>query len=64
MLFRSLAAGPIEDVFTARTLSRCFGVPLEIERRDDRWRAWATRLWAWTTLGGRWAAERYTKIHG
>jgi len=38
-----LAAGPIEDVFTARTLSRCFGVPLEIERRDDRWRAWAAR---------------------
>jgi iron complex transport system ATP-binding protein len=38
-----LAAGPIEDVFTARTLSRCFGVPLQIERRDDRWRAWAAR---------------------
>jgi iron complex transport system ATP-binding protein len=38
-----LAAGPIENVFTARTLSRCFGVPLEIERRDDRWRAWAAR---------------------
>src|ERR1700685_1144059 len=38
-----LAAGPIEDVFTARILSRCFGVPLEIERRDDRWRAWAAR---------------------
>jgi iron complex transport system ATP-binding protein len=38
-----LAAGQIADVFTARTLSRCFGVPLEIERRDDRWRAWAAR---------------------
>jgi iron complex transport system ATP-binding protein len=36
-----LAAGPIEDVFTAKNLSRCFGVPLEIERRDKRWRAWA-----------------------
>ena len=30
---RSSPPGPIEDVFTARTLSRCFGVPLEIERR-------------------------------
>src|SRR5579863_5404711 len=38
-----LAAGPIDEVFTARTLSRCFGVPLEIERRDGRWRAWAAR---------------------
>ena len=36
-----LAAGPIEDVFTARTLSRCFGVPLQIERHENRWRAWA-----------------------
>jgi len=38
-----LAAGPIEDVFTARNLSRCFGVPLEIEHRDSRWTAWAVR---------------------
>jgi len=38
-----LAAGPIEDVFTARNLSRCFGVPLEIEHRDFRWTAWAVR---------------------
>jgi len=38
-----LAAGPIEEVFTARNLSRCFGVPLEIERRDTRWAAWAVR---------------------
>ncbi len=36
-----LAAGPIDDVFTARNLSRSFGVPLEIERHDGRWRAWA-----------------------
>jgi iron complex transport system ATP-binding protein len=36
-----LAAGPIEDVFTAKNLSRCFGVPLEIERHENRWRAWA-----------------------
>jgi iron complex transport system ATP-binding protein len=38
-----LAAGPIDDVFTARNLSRCFGVPLEIEHRDLRWTAWAVR---------------------
>jgi iron complex transport system ATP-binding protein len=38
-----LAAGPIGDVFTARNLSRCFGVPLEIEYRRSRWAAWAAR---------------------
>jgi len=38
-----LAAGPINDVFTARNLSRCFGVPLEIEYRRSRWSAWAAR---------------------
>jgi iron complex transport system ATP-binding protein len=38
-----LAAGPIDEVFTARNLSRCFGVPLEIERHEKRWRAWAAR---------------------
>ncbi len=36
-----LAAGPIAEVFTARNLSRCFGVPLEIEYRRSRWAAWA-----------------------
>jgi iron complex transport system ATP-binding protein len=36
-----LTAGPIEEVFTAKNLSRCFGIPLEIERRENRWRAWA-----------------------
>ena len=36
-----LTAGPIDDVFTAKNLSRCFGVPLEIERHQNRWRAWA-----------------------
>jgi iron complex transport system ATP-binding protein len=36
-----LTAGPIEQVFTAKNLSRCFGVPLEIERHEKRWRAWA-----------------------
>src|ERR1700756_1659581 len=34
-----LAAGPIEDVFTPRNLSRCFGVQLEIEHRQSRWAA-------------------------
>ncbi len=38
-----LAAGPIAGVFTARNLSRCFGVPLEIEYRRSRWTAWAAR---------------------
>jgi iron complex transport system ATP-binding protein len=36
-----LTAGPIDEVFTAKNLSRCFGVPLEIERHQKRWRAWA-----------------------
>jgi iron complex transport system ATP-binding protein len=34
-----LAAGPIDGVFTARNLSRCFGVQLEIEHRQSRWTA-------------------------
>ena len=34
-----LTAGPIEEVFTARNLSRCFGVQLEIEHRQSRWTA-------------------------
>jgi iron complex transport system ATP-binding protein len=38
-----LAQGPIEQVFTTRNLSRCFGVPLEIEYRNKRWAAWAAR---------------------
>jgi iron complex transport system ATP-binding protein len=36
-----LTAGPVEEVFTAKNLSRCFGVPLQIERHEGRWRAWA-----------------------
>src|ERR1700758_4230839 len=36
-----LTAGPIDEVFTAKNLSRCFGVPLQIERHENRWRAWA-----------------------
>jgi iron complex transport system ATP-binding protein len=34
-----LAAGPLTDVFTERNLSRCFGVPLLVERRAARWSA-------------------------
>jgi iron complex transport system ATP-binding protein len=34
-----LAAGPLHEVFTERNLSRCFGVPLMIERRSARWTA-------------------------
>jgi iron complex transport system ATP-binding protein len=42
MLMRAgfvLAAGPIADVFTEANLSRCFGVPLIVERRASRWMA-------------------------
>jgi iron complex transport system ATP-binding protein len=38
-----LAAGPISDVFTSRNLSRCFGLPLEVEYRQSRWNAWSPR---------------------
>jgi iron complex transport system ATP-binding protein len=34
-----LAAGPIDDVFTERNLSRCFGIQLEVENRQSRWTA-------------------------
>jgi iron complex transport system ATP-binding protein len=39
-----LAAGPLQDVFTERDLSRCFGVPLVVERRAARWTARAGHL--------------------
>jgi iron complex transport system ATP-binding protein len=39
-----LAAGPVLDVFTERNLSKCFGVPLLVERRAARWTARASRL--------------------
>jgi iron complex transport system ATP-binding protein len=41
---RVLAAGPLGEVFTERNLSRCFGVPLQVERRAARWSARAARL--------------------
>jgi iron complex transport system ATP-binding protein len=34
-----LAAGKIADVLTERNLSRCFGVPLIVERHGGRWMA-------------------------
>ncbi|WP_069812004.1 ABC transporter ATP-binding protein [Streptomyces sp. TP-A0874] len=34
-----LAAGPVEQELTSRNLSRCFGLPLVVERREDRWTA-------------------------
>ncbi|WP_419993797.1 ABC transporter ATP-binding protein [Streptomyces boninensis] len=34
-----LAAGPIENELNSRNLSRCFGLPLVIERAGDRWTA-------------------------
>ena len=39
---RVTAAGPIERTLTAEALSSCFGVDLRLERRDERWLAWAT----------------------
>ena len=39
-----LAAGPVLEVFTERNLSKCFGVPLLVERRAARWTARAGRL--------------------
>jgi iron complex transport system ATP-binding protein len=39
-----LAAGPVAEVFTQRNLSRCFGVPLLVERRSSRWSATALRF--------------------
>ena len=39
MASRVLALGPLEDVFTERNLSKCFGVPLALDRRGYRWSA-------------------------
>jgi len=38
-----LAAGPIAEVFTERNLSRCFGVPLQVDYRHARWAARAVQ---------------------
>ncbi|GAA3885627.1 ABC transporter ATP-binding protein [Streptomyces sedi] len=34
-----LAAGPLESTLTSAQLSRCFGLPLVVERQGDRWTA-------------------------
>ncbi|QPP09542.1 ABC transporter ATP-binding protein [Streptomyces bathyalis] len=34
-----LAAGPLETELTSRNLSRCFGLPLVVENRGERWTA-------------------------
>ncbi|MEV8550864.1 ATP-binding cassette domain-containing protein [Streptomyces glaucescens] len=34
---RALAAGPVTEVLTGETVGRCFGLPLDLERRDGRW---------------------------
>jgi len=39
-----LAAGPVREVFTEPNLSRCFGIPLIVERAGSRWTARAVPL--------------------
>jgi iron complex transport system ATP-binding protein len=36
---RVVAAGPVETVLTGDTVSACFGLPVQVERRGDRWGA-------------------------
>jgi iron complex transport system ATP-binding protein len=38
---RVVDAGPIDDVLTASALSTTFGLDLALERRGERWTAWA-----------------------
>lgn len=37
-----VASGPIDTTLTSANLSACFGLELGLERRRDRWFAWAT----------------------
>ncbi|MEY2422558.1 MAG: iron complex transport system ATP-binding protein [Acidimicrobiaceae bacterium] len=39
---RVTAAGPIDDVLTSAALSDCFGIDVTLERRNDRFSAFAT----------------------
>jgi iron complex transport system ATP-binding protein len=41
---RIVAEGPIAQVLTRDRLSACFGLPLDVEHRHGRWRAWATDI--------------------
>jgi iron complex transport system ATP-binding protein len=34
-----VAAGPLETELSSVNLSRCFGLPLVVERNGDRWTA-------------------------
>ena len=38
---RVLAGGPIDDVLTSASLSECFGIVVTLERRGERWSAFA-----------------------
>ena len=38
-----LTSGPVEEIISAQNLSRAFGVELSVERRNDRYWAWADR---------------------
>lgn len=40
---RVIASGLLDEVLTSDTLKQSFKMPLEVERREGRWRAWATR---------------------
>ena len=43
LLLRSgqvVSTGRLDDTLTAHTLSDCFGLQLELERRKGRWMAW------------------------
>ena len=37
-----MACGPLDQVLTAESLSKCFGLNLRLENRDGRWLSWAT----------------------
>ena len=38
-----VAVGKVDEVFTQQHLTRCFGLPLRVERQDGRWSARAVR---------------------
>ena len=42
-----LAAGPVPEVLTEANLSKCFGIPLIVERHGSRWAARAVRSTSW-----------------
>ena len=35
----AVASGPIDEALTSASLSECFGIPLSLDQRDDRWSA-------------------------